>query len=247
MRKFVGVLAAALMLGVTGQALAANVIKYQAVLADPATCGTQEAGDNVSAHGYAKIADISGGFKVAKGDKLVYDVLVDEKSTLNGGSIDLFPIDDAPGGGTLRDSGVKDQYGAYAHPGTDYSKIKDKDGKPVFTRGKWFHREILLTDDTDPDTHMEGGTVNAWVITFDEHDTTHKQDNCPIDKANGNVIFYIRNANFVGADGTVKLKLFNGEDKFPDGQQKISGTNGGYDPPDTVASVALEIVPDPAP
>jgi hypothetical protein len=45
----------------------------------------------------------------------------------------------------------------------------------------------------------------------------------------------------------VKVKLFNGEDKFPDGRQKISGTNGGYDPPDTVASVALEIVPDPAP
>jgi hypothetical protein len=245
MRKFVGVLAAALMLGVTGQALAANVIKYQAVLADPATCGTQEAGDNVSAHGYAKIADISGGFKVAKGDRLVYDILIPKESTLNSGAIDLFPNEDGPG--TLRDSGAKDQYGAFAHPGTDYSKIKDKDGKLVFERGKWFHREIILTDDNEADSHFQDTNITAWVITFDEHDTTHKQDNCPIDKANGNVIFFIRNANFVGADGKVKKALYNGEDKFPDGQQKISGTNGGYDPPDTVSSVALEIVADPAP
>jgi hypothetical protein len=245
MRNQIGILALALLLGAAGPALAANVIRYQAVLTDPSKCGSLEAGDNIITHGYAKVADIGSGYKVARGDRLVYDVLIPNESTLNAGAVDLFPIDGGPG--PLRESFARDQYGAYASPTTDYSKVKDKDGKPVFERGKWLHRDIALTSDDAVGGDFLDATVHAWVIAFDEHDPYHLADVCPIDKANPNVIFFIRSVSFVGADGQLKKALYSGEAKFSDGQQMITGTNGGINLPDTVASVSLSIVPDPAP
>jgi hypothetical protein len=254
-KKLVLMAAAAVMaVALAGPSQAANVIRYQAVLADPALCGTQANGDTTTAHGYVKIADIPNGFTVAEGDKLVYDILIDNGSTLNGGAVDLFPIDNAPGGGTLRDSWAMDQYGHFAHPaGTDYAKMPlDQSGQPLFQRGKWFHREVALTSSwPDLAEHLFlDATINAWNLTFDLHDTTHKQDVCPVDTKNANVIFYIRNVNFVDKDGKIKQALFNGEAKLPGGQDKLAGVtgdavNGGYGLPEGTKSVEVAVVADP--
>jgi hypothetical protein len=237
MYKFVGALAASLLLGTSGPAFAQNVLQLTATLADPAVCGTQEAGDKVDAHAYVVVqSDVA--YQVAAGDKLVYEVLIPNESTLNAGAVDFEGIENAAGGGSLRDSEAKDQYGLYAHPATDLSLApKKEDGTPNFVRGKWFRREIALTN-------QEGGTMNNFIIAFDEHDTTHKKDVCPIDKANPKVIAYFRNIAFVGADGTVKKALYTGADKFPDGQTKLIET---VHLTDTVTEPAVAIVADPNP
>src|SRR5262249_9921342 len=109
---------------------------------------------------------------------------------------------------------------------------------PTFVRGKWFHREIALTN-------QEGGTMNNFIIAFDEHDTTHKADVCPIDKANPKVIAYFRSIAFMGSDNKVKKALYNGEDKFADNQTKKVDT--AHLTGDTVSNQAVEIVDDPNP
>jgi hypothetical protein len=237
MRKFVGLLAAALVLGLTSPAMAQKALKLTATLTDPTKCGTQSAGDKVDAHAYVTIAtDVN--YKVAAGDKLVYDVLIPNDSTLNAGAVDFEGITDAAGGGSLRDSDAKDQYGLSAHPATDLSKAKNTDNSAAFARGKWLHREIPLTA-------QEGGTIGTFLIAFDEHDTTHMTDVCPVDTANGKVIAYFRNINIVGSDGTVKLALYAGADKFADSQTKK--VEAVHVTTDTVADQAVEIVDDPNP
>jgi hypothetical protein len=257
MRKFVGLLAAALLLGTTGQAMAQkNAIRLMTTLVDASVCGSQRAGDSVAGHSYVAIGT-NIGYKVELGDRLVYDVLIPNESTLNAGAVDLIDIEDAAGGGTLRDSNAKDQFGIYAHPATDLTQTpKLGDGTPIFQRGKWHHREIVLGLDREFNRDRQygeepldqlGGTIGRWFVAIDLHDSTHRSDVCPTDKANPRAIALFRNINIVGADGKVKKALYNGEAKLPDGQQKFSGTNGGYGPPDTIASVDVEVVPDPAP
>lgn len=238
MYKFVGALTAALLLGLTSPVLAqSNVLQLTATLTDPAVCGTQEAGDKVDAHAYIVVAS-EVGYQVAEGDKLVYEVLIPNESTLNAGAVDFEGITDAAGGGSLRDSGAVDQYGLFAHPATDLSLAPKKDdGTPNFVRGKWFRREIALTDQV-------GGTMGNFIIAFDEHDTTHMKDVCPTDKANPKVIAYFRNIAFVGADGTVKKQLYKGEAQFADGQTKLIET---VHLTDTVTEPSLQIVADPNP
>lgn len=237
MYKFVGALAVSLLLSATGPAMAQNVLQLNATLTDPAVCGTQDAGDSVNAHAYIVVqSDVA--YQVAEGDKLVYEVLIPNESTLNAGAVDFEGITDAAGGGSLRDSEAKDQYGLYAHPATDLSLApKKEDGTANFVRGKWFRREITLANQV-------GGTMNTFIIAVDQHDSTHKKDVCPIDKANPKVIAYFRNIAFVGADGTVKKALYNGAAQFPDGQTKLVET---VHLTETVTDPSLAIVADPNP
>jgi hypothetical protein len=257
----VAVLAAAIM--APANAAPANVIKYVGVLTDPTMCPT--------AHGYADVGIISPGYVVQDGDKLVYDVLVDTNSTLNGGSLDMLHMSGAPGGGTLRDSWATDQYGRFAHPGTDYTNEPvGNDGKPLFVRGQWFHREISLTASgfpildhnknvlkDDPKKHLQdGATLNDWSLTFDFHDSTHKQDVCPTDTKNANVIFYVRHVNIVDRTGAIKQALYNGEGVLPGNKTMLTAvtgksidadkTNTGYGLPAGTKSVTITIAADPA-
>jgi hypothetical protein len=253
----VGFLAAALLLGSTGQALAQrNAIRLTTTLVDANVCGSQRDGDSVAGHSFVNIGDVN--YTVALGDRLVYDVLIPNESTLNAGAVDLIDIADARGGGTLRDSNARDQFGLYAHPASDLSKTpKLTDGTPIFQRGKWHHREVVLGLDREFNRDREygedpldqlGGTIGRWFVAIDMHDSTHRNDVCPIDKANNKAIAYFRNVNIVGADGAVKKALYNNEATFPGGKTVLNDTNGGYDPPaDTIASVLVEIVPDPVP
>lgn len=188
-------------------------------------------------HAYIVVAsDV--GYKVAEGDKRVYEVLIPNESTLNAGAVDFEGITDAAGGGSLRDSDAKDQFGLFAHPATDLSLApKKEDGTPNFVRGKWFRREIDLINQV-------GGTMNNFIIAFDEHDTTHQRDVCPVDKANPKVIAYFRNIAFVGADNAVKKALYNGEAQFADGQTKRVEA---VPVTETVTEPAVQIVTDPNP
>jgi hypothetical protein len=218
------------------------VIKYQAVLAAPNLCISPVDGSPIPAYGYAKVGDISPGYVVQDGDALDYSVFIDKASTLNSGAVDLFPIDNGAGGGTLRDSGAVDQYGQYAHPGTDYSH------EPGFQRGQWFQRKIALTDGPAGQL-FAGATLHAWIVAFDEHDFSHQQDNCPIDVHNPNVIFYIRDVNIVDKSGNIKVALYNGEPTLPGGRTSATASfdTGGYDPPpDAVTSVSVRIATDPS-
>jgi len=248
---------------------AGNVMKYQAVLNDPKDCGSQLDGTNgPGTYGYADVGEISPGYVVQAGDKLVYDVLIDTTSTLNSGSVDLLHMENAPGGGTLRDSWAMDQYGRFAHPGTDYTNEPvGNDGKPLFVRGQWFHREIGLTVfpiydhkmnvlSDDPANHLQlGATLHDWALTFDFHDSTHQQDVCPIDTTNANVIFYVRNVNIVDKSGAIKQALYNGEAKLPGNRDSLTATSGnsintgdqaGYGLPDATKSVTITVAADPA-
>lgn len=172
-------------------------------------------------------------------------------------AVDLIDISDARGGGTLRDSNAKDQFGIYAHPASDLSKTpKLSDGTAIFQRGKWHRREVVLALDREFGRDREygedpldqlGGTIGRWFVAIDLHDSTHRNDVCPIDTANPKAIAYFRNVNIVGADGAIKKALYNSEGAFADGKSTFTGTNGGYDPPETIASVEVAIVPDPVP
>jgi hypothetical protein len=256
MRKMVGLLAAALLLGSTGQALAQkNAIRLTTTLVDANVCGSQRDGDNVAGHSYVNIGDVN--YTVQVGDRLLYDVLIPNESTLNAGAVDLIDIDGARGGGTLRDSNAKDQFGLYAHPASDLSRTpKLSDGTPIFQRGKWHHREVVLGLDREFNRDREygedpldqlDGTIGRWFVAIDLHDTTHRNDVCPVDKANTKAIAYFRNVNIMGADGAVKKALYNNEGAFPGGATVLNDTNGGYGPPESIASVLVEIVPDPVP
>jgi hypothetical protein len=237
MKQFACILAAAFALGTAGPAAAQNVLQLTATLTDPAVCGTQDAGDHVAAHAYI-VVQPEVNYQVAEGDKLIYEVLIPTNSTLNAGAVDFEGITDAAGGGTLRDSGAKDQFGLFAHPATDLSKAPNKeDGTPNFVRGKWLRREIALTDQV-------GGTIGSFIIAFDEHDTTHMADVCPTDPANANVVAFFRNIAIVGADNAVKKQLYNGEAQFPDGQTKLVET---VHLTETVTEPSLQIVADPNP
>jgi hypothetical protein len=250
-----------------GYAAAGNVVKYSAVLTDPTKpCAS------TSAFGYSDVGTISPGYVVQDGDRLVYDVLIDSTSTLNAGGVDMLHITGAPGGGTLRDSWSTDQYGRFAHPGTDYTlEPVGNDGKPIFQRGKWFHREIQLTGSTfpvndhnknvlkdDPKKHVQdGATLNDWALSFDFHDSTHKSDACPVDTTNANVIFYIKNVNIVDKTGAIKQAIYNGEAMLPGNRAMATAntgasidadtTNKGYGLPAGTKSVTITIAPDPAP
>lgn len=237
MRRFIVILAAALLWGTAGQAMAQKALRLSATLNDPSKCGSQADGDNVNTFAYVIMAqDV--GYKVAPGDKLVYELLIPKESTLNSGAVDFEGITDAAGGERLRDSGAKDQFGLFAHPATDLMKIPKKaDGTPNFARGKWVAREISLTE-------QEGETMNTFLLAFDEHDTFHMADNCPIDKQNGKVIVYFRNIRFVDKDGKAKKTLYGGDEKLVDGEKKHTETLWLSE--DTVTSQAVEIVDEPS-
>jgi hypothetical protein len=237
MRQLIGILAVALLLGAASPAVAQKALRLTATLTDPATCGSQSAGDNVDTFAYVIIAqDV--GYKVEPGDRLVYDVLIPNESTLNSGAVDFEGITDAAAGERLRDSEAKDQFGLYAHPATDLSRLPKKaDGTPNFVRGKWVTREIALTD-------QEGGTMNTFLLAFDEHDTFHMADQCPIDKKNAKVIAYFRNIRFVDKAGKTKKALYNGEEKLASAQKKLTETLWLSD---TVTNQAVEVAEDPNP
>src|SRR4029077_15649491 len=120
------------LLGVTASQVAAQKsLRLTATLTDPSKCGSQDAGDPVFPYAYVIIArDVN--YKVATGDKLVYDLLIPNESTLNAGGVDFDDTTDAASGNRLRDSGAKDQYGLYAHPATDLTTVPKKaDGTPA--------------------------------------------------------------------------------------------------------------------
>jgi hypothetical protein len=236
MRSLMGILAAALLWGAAGQAVAEKALRLSGTLNDPSRCGSQADGDNVNTFAYVIMA-LDVGYKVAPGDKLVYEVLIPNESTLNSGAVDFEGITDVAAGERLRDSGAKDQFGLFAHPATDLAKMPKKaDGTPNFARGKWVAREISLAD-------QEGGTMNTFLLAFDEHDTFHMADNCPIDKKNGKVIAYFRKIRFVDKDGKVKKSLYGGEEKLADGEKKHTETLWLSE--ETVTNQAVEIVDEP--
>jgi hypothetical protein len=239
MRGIVSIILAALLWGTAGQAAAQKALRLSGTLNDPTRCGSQADGDNVNTFAYVIIAE-NVGYKVAPGDKLVYDLLIPNESTLNSGAVDFEGITDAAGGGDrLRDSEAKDQFGLYAHPATDLMKMPKKaDGTPSFARGKWVTREISLKD-------QEGGTMNTFLLAFDEHDTFHMADQCPIDTKNAKVVAYFRNIRFVDKEGKVKKSLFGGEEKLADGQKKHTETLWLSE--ETVSNQAVEVVDDPSP
>jgi hypothetical protein len=236
MRSRIGILVALLLWSTASHALAEKALRLSATLTDPSTCGSQADGDNVDTFAYVIIAE-NVSYKVAPGDKLVYDVLIPTDSTLNSGAVDFEGITDAPGGERLRDSEAKDQFGLYAHPATDLAKMPKKaDGTPNFVRGKWVTREITLKE-------QEGGTMNTFLLAVDEHDTFHMADNCPIDKQNAKLIAYFRNIRFVDKENKVKKALYSGEEKLGDGEKKHTETLWLSE--NTVTNQAVEIVDAP--
>jgi hypothetical protein len=219
-----------------GPARARRALRLSGTLTDPATCGTQEAGDNVDTYAYVIIAE-DVGYTVEPGDRLVYDVLIPAESTLNSGAVEFVDIIGAIGG-NLRDSDARDQFGLYSHPATDLSKAPRKaDGTPNFARGRWMTREIALTD-------QEGGTMNTFLLAFDEHDVTHGADQCPIVKKSAKVIAYFRDIRFVDRAGRTKKALYSGEETLAGKRKKLTET---YLLTDTVTDPLVEVVDDPSP
>jgi hypothetical protein len=214
-----------------------RALRLQAKLTDPATGGSQAAGDYVVTYAYVIIAqDV--GYQVEAGDRLAYEVLIPPESTLNSGAVDFSEIEGVAGSDTLRDSSARDQFGFYSHPASDLSKVPRKaDGTPNFVRGQWMTREIALTE-------QEGGTMNTFVLAFDEHDLMHGVDQVPIDERNPEVIAYFRNIRFVDEAGKTKQWLYNNEATLANRLQKVTDTLWLSD---TVIGQSVSVVDDPNP
>lgn len=219
-----------------------NVLQLSGTLDDATTCANQLNGDKIATgtsigYGTQEFKDLN--YPIAAGDYLEYEVMVPKTSTLYGGAVDgdlsATPRAAAAGSKTIRDSFVtQDQNGLFAHPGTSYETLANRfvpevaNGQattvPMWQPGQWYKRDIDLSK-LAIDASGNPIMLSDLFLVVDEHDTTHLNDNCPVDKTNANVSFMVRNINIKNHDMTgkevVKKAIFNGEAKLPDGTTSV--------------------------
>jgi len=242
-----------------------NVIQLSGMLADATTCANQLKGEavtgvNLGYPGTPEFANLN--YPIAIGDYLEYEVLVPKTSTLHGGAVDgdLSATPRASGGATIRDSyTTEDQNGLFAHPATSYDVLANRfapqvannqvTNVPLWQPGQWYKRDIDLSK-LSLDANGAQIMLNNLFLVIDEHDTTHLNDLCPVDMANPNFAFMVRNINIKNHDASgkevVKLAVFNGEAKLADGSTSIDLTGGGANGTISIAQytpVANDIAP----
>ena len=109
--------------------------------------GLQSTYKEANKYSYTYIDIWNGNVPIKTGQFLEFQVIMFSGNPTFKGTVDLHTSD----GGSLRDSGAKDQNGLSAHPATDLSK---------FARDLWYHRKISL----DP---LAGKTLDGVMIATD--------------------------------------------------------------------------------
>jgi hypothetical protein len=237
-----GILSATAMLlamAIVGPARAENVLVLKGTLDDPATCSNPLMGEAFAGSawfGYNSPIIENVNYPIAVGDWLEYEVLIPQESTLAGGGVDMRfsePPRRSPGP-ELRSSYVTDQYGLYAHPGTNYSRLSTRttlvvgaDGKavevPLFRRGQWLKRQIDLST-LALGVSGEPVMINDAFVAIDKYDGLNFYPNCP-DPNNKNAIALFRNINIKNRDASgkevVKLAIYNGTATMANGKASM--------------------------
>jgi hypothetical protein len=223
-----------------------NVLHLSGTLADATMCADQLTGEKVTGVnlGYPGTAEFSNlAYPIVVGDYLEYEVMVPKASTLHGGAVDgdLSAKPRAAGGATIRDSYVtQDQNGLFAHPATDYDVLASRfipevanrqtRSVPLWASDQWYKRDIDLSK-LAIDASGNPIMLNDLFLVVDQHDSTHLNDLCPVDKTNANFSFMVRNINIKNHDATgkevIKKAIFNGEAKLPDGKTSEDMTGTG--------------------
>lgn len=221
------------------------VLQLTGTLADPTVCGSQidPTSKVVSANlGYGTKEFTKLNYPIVPGDYLEYEVLIPASSTLHGAAVDGDLTGAKAPGGTIRDAPfTEDQNGLFAHAGSDFDILAlrtipqaDSTGKvtnvPMWGTDQWYKRDIDLSKLSVPAKASTPSMLTDLFLAVDEHDTTHLNDLCPVDPKNANFSALFRNVNIKNHDATgkevIKMAIFNGEAKLPDGNTSDAITGG---------------------
>jgi len=140
-------------------------------------------------------------YTIVSGDRFVYDIYTNNASPYQSGSVDIETT-----GGSLRDSGIKDQNSQGGHPGTNIG---------AYAYHTWYHREFNLDDTPNPGYTLLGASICNFEMAHDGSNPSPSE-------------FFVRNVKIMNGT-TVKLVVFDPDTWVTDPDATgCSPSNNGY-------------------